>query len=715
MFVLTLSLLGFLLCLVFPGQAHARTIETISTSAGGAQGNALSDTPAISADGRFVAFVSFATNLVPEMYTEVAAVLVHDRQTGALEPVSAASNSFEGHNAFSPSISADGRYVAFESLSDGLVPGDTNGALDVFVRDRQTRTTTRVSISTSGSQGNGGSNDAFISADGRYVAFCSEATNLVSGDSNGMTDIFVRDRQTGTTSRVSVSSAAAQANQSSYSPAMSADGRFVVFDSGATNLASGDANGTYSDILVRDMVARTTVRVSVSTSGIQGNKGSFYPSISADGRYVAFESGSSNMVANDTNNQDDIFVRDRTGGTTVRANVSASGTQANAETEGAVISANGRFVAFRSWADNLVPGDTGGNTDIFVRDLVSATTTIANLTNGGGQDNDGARQAAMSADGRYVAFASESTDLVPDDTNNQVDTFVRDRDTGLTTRASVSGKGLPCNGPSWAPSMSADGRYVAFDSVADDLIPADTNSSGDVFVRDRETGTVIRASVASNGTQGNQDSDTASISADGRYVAFESLSSNLVAGDSGGFWDVFVHDCQSGSTVRATVSTAGTQGNGNSGMASTSADGRYVAFVSAATNLVADDTNGCLDVFVRDLQSNTTTRVSVDGSGLQASADNWLPAISGDGRYVAFASDADNLVAGDSNASSDIFVHDCQTGSTVCVSVAGDASAGNDNSDDPAISSDGRYVAFDSLADSLVPGDTNRFLGCLCP
>jgi Tol biopolymer transport system component len=344
-----------------------------------------------------------------------------------MERVSLATDGTQGDSDSSgndsPSISADGRYVAFDSLSSNLVPGDTNGFSDVFVRDRQTNTTTRVSLATDGTQGDSYSDNPSISADGRYIAFRSNASNLVPGDTNGTEDIFVRDRQTNTTTRVSVASDGTQGNDFSDNPSISADGRYVAFESYASNLVPGDTNATY-DIFVRDRQTNTTTRVSVASDGTQGNNGSSYPSISADGRYVAFASIAGNLVPGDTNGLYDIFVRDRQTNTTTRVSVATDGTQGNDYSLNPHISADGRYIAFESAASNLVPGDTNGTNDIFVRDRQTNTTTRVNVASDGTQGNGYSAFSSISADGRYVAFASYANNLVPGDTNGAYDVFV---------------------------------------------------------------------------------------------------------------------------------------------------------------------------------------------------------------------------------------------------------------------------------------------------
>ena len=265
-----------------------------------------------------------------------------------------------------PSISAHGRFVAFYSSAANLVGSDTNGARDVFVRDRQTGKTARVSVDSHGAQGNGDSEGPSISADGRFVAFYSFASNLVAGDTNGVINVFVRDRKTGKTTRVSVNSHGAQTKRDSIVRAISADGRFVAFDSTASNLVGGDTNGV-DDVFVRDRKTGKTTRVSVNSHGAQGNGDSFIPSISADGRFVAFYSDAANLVAGDGNAAGDGFVRDRKAGRTKRVSVASHGTQGNDTSFPPSISADGRFVAFTSLANNLVAGDTNGASDIFAR------------------------------------------------------------------------------------------------------------------------------------------------------------------------------------------------------------------------------------------------------------------------------------------------------------------------------------------------------------
>ncbi|MEG4816101.1 calcium-binding protein [Microcoleus sp. K5-D4] len=411
----------------------------------------------------------------------------------------------------------------------------------------------------------------------------------------------------------------------------------------------------------------TITRVSVDSAGNQANNGSGDPSISGDGRFVAFASRAPNLVPGDSNASLDIFVRDLLTNTTTRVSVDAAGNPGNGESYVPSISGDGRFVVFASDAANLVPGDTNGSRDIFVRDTRSNTTTRLSVDSAGNQGNGISNpplsKPSISADGRFVAFVSTASNLVSGDTNIRDDIFVRDTLANTTTRVSVDSAGNQGNNNSISTSISADGRFVAFSSDATNLVPGDTNSSTDIFVRDLLTNTITRASVDSAGNQGNGLSGFPSISADGRFVAFSSIAANLVPGDTNNNTDIFVRDLSTNTTTRVSVNSAGNQANNNSfAIASISDDGRFVAFNSAATNLVPGDTNGSRDIFVRDTRANTTTRVSVDSAGNQGNDISFSTSISTNGRFVAFDSSATNLVPGDTNNTTDIFVSD--TGNT---------------------------------------------------
>jgi hypothetical protein len=399
-----------------------------------------------------------------------------------------------------------------------------------------------------------------------------------------------------------------------------------------------------------------TERISVDSSENQGNAASDSEiSVSADGRYVVFSSTASNLVAGDTNGVSDVFVRDLVTGTTTRVAVDSSELESNGASVDAVISADGRYVAFQSLASNLVAGDTNGFMDVFVRDLLSGTTTRVSVDSAG-TEASGATSAnvSISADGRYVTFHSDASNLVANDTNGTGDVFVRDVVAGTTARVSVNSAGVEGNSISGNGSISHDGRYVVFGSIASNLAAGDTANTGDFFIRDLVAGTTSRIPIGTNGLPSGGGGSPI-ISGNGRYVLFDSNSSNLVASDTNNDYDVFVRDLVTNTINRVSVSSANVQANGNSFLGSISADGRYVIFSSTASNLVSGDTNGLVDIFMRDLLTGVTTRLSMDTAGGQSNNSSWLPAISADGSYIAYVSLASDLVSGDTNAAEDIF------------------------------------------------------------
>lgn len=410
-----------------------RRTERASVATGGVQAPAGGGSPSLSYDGRLVVFAS-SSPLVPGDTNAQTDVFLHDRAAGTTERVSVATGGGQGDGSSGGihprAASADGRHVVFSSTATNLVPGDGNGVGDIFLRDRVAETTERVSIATGGGEANAASGSASISADGRYVVFRSDATTLVAGDTNAAGDIFVRDRLLGTTERVSVATGGGQGDLASWEPSISADGRFVAFMSDATNLVPGDTNGR-QDAFVHDLVTGTTERVSVSSAGAEGSNNSRQPVLSADGRFVAFWSQADNLVPGDTNVDQDVFVRDRLLGTTERVSVHSNGGQSNPPGAPSfpAISTDGRYVAFSSFASDLVPRDTNNRDDFFVHDRLTGTTERVSVASDGTQANHEVLQLpAISADGRTIAFQSRATNMIPGDTNGSIDVFVRGLD-----------------------------------------------------------------------------------------------------------------------------------------------------------------------------------------------------------------------------------------------------------------------------------------------
>ena len=736
----------------------AGVFERVSVSSTGAQSNGGSRSPSISADGRYVAFTSDASNLVPDDSNSVEDVFVHDRSTGTTTRVSGDTSGTTGGHTIDRAISADGRYVAYVSggasssardinsyvydrltnvretvefqpdptlvsarifsphVSDdgryivfawiGYRYSDNPDSLPdilqrVYLQDRLTHVTKQLDVSSTGMLGNGESGEPTISADGRFAAFTSTATNLTSDGKNGIIDVFVSDRLKGTITRASRAlNGAGGIGGSSSDPFLSDDGRYVTFNSLASNLVAGDTN-VHVDTFVYDRQTQVTRRTSVSSSGTQANADSFISSISGDGRLIAFASVASNFVANDTNETDDIFVRDMSASSTALVSIStvSSRTASGNSTDGAT-SASGRHIAFLSYAPDLVPGDTNSSADIFVRDRLNGTMERVSVSSTGVQADAGSSNPAISPDGRYVTFRSRASNLVA---NSPVDggLFVHDRQTGAMRLLDVLDDTSPAVFGSF---VSADRRYIVFDSEASNLVAGDTNGAFDVFVRDRQMGTTKRVSVSSNGVQGNNTSVGGSISADGRYVVFQSFASTLAANDMSPNLDVFLHDLRAGTTTCISVSPPQSS---DSYRPVISANGRFVAFTSFASHLIPDDSNDVRDAFVYDRSTGNTTRISVASSGVQANGDSQVESITADGRYIAFLSDASNLVSNDTNSTSDAFLHDRLTGTTSRVSANARGEQGNGPSRLTAMSSDGRSLVFASDATNFVANDRN--------
>ena len=398
--------------------------------------------------------------------------------------------------------------------------------------------------------------------------------------------------------------------------------------------------------------------ISLGIDGKEADGASFTPSISADGRYVAFASAASTLVQGDNNGTEDVFVYDRVAGTNERVSVSTLGVESNGDSYGPAISADGRYVAFTSSASNLTTVDGNGELDIFVRDRVSRTTVLVSAGPQGAMGDGPSVAPSISADGRFVAFESDASTLVRGDTNGTGDVFVRDLVTEVTRRLSVGGLEQQTESPSFGAAISANGTAVAFESFSSRLVPDDTNGALDVFVADVASGRIDRVSLATDGRQADDRSYSPTISADGRVVAFASFADNLAPDDTNGLLDVFVRRRDQQTTTRLSVGRDGAQGDGLSFAPVVSADGARVVFSSEATNLVPNDSNGIRDVFVASTASGALTRLSRSGGGDRAQGDgpSLGPVLDASGAMVAFASFATNLVAGDTNGQSDVFV-----------------------------------------------------------
>lgn len=395
-----------------------------------------------------------------------------------------AASTFDSFIEGARSLSVDGRYLVFTSYEPTLVAGSDASGPQVYLRDMETGQNFLVSATVAGKAGNGVSEQPAVSAGGRYVVFVSNATDLVTGDSNGKRDVFVRDMAQRSTSLVSASAAGSLADGDSYEPVVSSEGQIVAFYSYATNLVPGDTN-SISDVFVVDRGAKNVSRISVGAGGLQSDGGSFAPAISSDGRYVAFRSTATNIVTGRSSNIPGIFVTDRLRGTTALASVATDGTQANDFSFRPSISGDGRYVAFESDATNLVPDDTNRARDIFIRDASAGTTRLVTVSTSQAQADGASRNAAISTNGRIVAFESDASNLVGVDEAGLTDVYVRDLDNLTTEAVSVSTSDATSDDDSSFPSVSGNGRYVAFTSKASTLAPGNGDHARNVFIRDR--------------------------------------------------------------------------------------------------------------------------------------------------------------------------------------------------------------------------------------
>lgn len=384
------------------------------------------------------------------------------------------TGSGNSRSQMNPAISQDGRYVAFET-DDGIQ-----------LHDRITGVTERVDRGSDGQAPNSYAQDADLSPDGRFVSFCSDASNLVPGDTNRAMDVFVRDMQTGSTVRVSKGLHGENANSSSWYSRISAYGRFVAFVSEASNLVSGDTNGAL-DIFIWDRQTGVNELVSVGFDGQPPNSGSDETlDISDDGRYVAFGSNATNVVRG-FGTRVNVFVRDRWRGITEPVSGTPDGRQPNGDSYRPNISVDGRFAVFASAATDVVPGAVLGvrSVQIVLRDRATGLNEWVSINSAGAPGNNRSFVSDVSADGRFVVFGSESSNLVPGDTNGREDAFLRDRLTGSVQRVSVSSTGAQAIGEpeTLLSRISADGRFVVF-ATTKRLSPLDTDGELDVYVHE---------------------------------------------------------------------------------------------------------------------------------------------------------------------------------------------------------------------------------------
>jgi hypothetical protein len=665
----------------------------------------------ISPDGRYVLFASTASNLIlnsngvaiPSLFPVSMNVYLRDRTNGTTRLISVNLSGTGGGNGNSwpQGISTNGQYVLFESVASDLVANDTNNASDVFVRDLLNGTTMLASASLYGGTANGVSRNSVMTPDGRYVAFVSAATNLVASDTNQITDVFVRDLQSSTTTLVSVDATSTNSTaltSSSESPVITPDGRYVAFSSTATNLMPGVT--TAGEIYIRDLTTAQTKWASVNARSIAysllgtSNVVSYCPSISSDGNFVAFETATNPPSFN-------------ANGLVLRQNTQTSGTDivgTNANvTSGPLgdfytlnMTPDGRFISFVA---NVAGNSPAVNTAIYLWDAQTGTNTLVSMNRDSGLVSDGiCSSPSVSSNGQFVAFIGSGTNLVANSLAGEFHVYIRDQQAGITKLVDGNTNGVGSGvSPVTFPGLSADGRFMVFDCVNGNLVPNDRNHADDVFVRDMVAETTELISVpdptlTSHTPNGISGFYPGSVSADGRYVAFSSDADDLIPGDTNSQRNVFVRDLLLGTNVLVSADTNGVAASGFSFEPAISGDGRYVAFSSYANNLIAGDANITQDVFLRDLPMRTTRLVSASLDGIHpGNSNSFSPAISGDGRYVLFHSKASNLAAGSFGSGiENLFLRDVQQGTNYALTTA---TSGTGVSA-AAMTPDGRFVVY---------------------
>lgn len=401
---------------------------------------------------------------------------------------------------------------------------------------------TLVSRDSSGVKGSGDSYSGDISLDGRHVVFMSSAANLVSSDTNGVSDIFLKDTSTSGITRISVDSSGNQANGSSSTPKISGNGKYIVYISAATNLVSGDTNG-YNDVFRYNISTGATERVSVSSTGVEANNQSLSPNTDLEGRFVVFTTQSTNLDVTDGNGQYDIVLKDMNSGSATYISQSDAGVLSNGSSSSASISCDGRYVAFTSGGSNLVSGDTNGYDDVFVTDMLS-TRTVTNATLGG---NGWSTTSDISCDGKYILYTSSATNQISGDTNDVTDAFRYERSTGTKVRVSLRENGTTTLQSTSGMALSADGKYALFTSTGVNVLTNTVSNYTDynttsLLIRDMSNSSVRAVNVRSDlQTSYSGLTSVASFSGSNKVV-YDSKGYSLVSDDNNGYLDVFTVD-----------------------------------------------------------------------------------------------------------------------------------------------------------------------------
>jgi Tol biopolymer transport system component len=609
------------------------------------------------------------------------------------------------------SVSHDGRFALFASEADNLVAGDSHRGNDLFVFDAQSGTLERVSVGTGGLQPNGDIGlVGGMSGDGRYVVFNTNATNLTVSPTYGQHQVYLRDRVANTTTLLTAFPSGATAFGSAENPRISADARYVAFDT-FSSMVDGDTN-SLRDVYRLDRQTGVFEMMSVSEDGRLGNAASYEPQISADGSTVAFYTYANNLVAGDTNTFWDIVLRKPAAGRTQRVSVTSSGGELQdypyIPRTGA-LSADGRYVVFNSWQP-AVSGDSNNQGDGVRFDSSDASVQRITLNSSGAEIAYGAHVTSISADGQSVTFVSGG-EVLPGLSSSFQRLFLRHTGTGAVTHLALRPGAEAWGDEVYDTALSGDANVAYASSPTDSLVDAERNGFVDTFRREVAAASASRVSRPAQGTEAAAANNHSGgyiqgfgASSDGRWVVFSSSADNLVPGDTNGSDDIFLRDRQLGTTQRISLTSSGQQAFCRSQFPHITPDGRYIVFASCGLLLPSADFN--FQIYRYDRQLQQLSLVSANASGQPGDSGSVDSSISDDGRYVAFHSWAGNLTPGDSPGY-DVFVRDMDSSLVLLASGSHDGAAVQYNRNLAQISGDGRYVVLEGDSDNLVPGDTN--------
>ncbi len=690
-------------CLLAFGQSGTPTYTRVSAANSGKPANASCVYGLPSGDGSAVAFASYATNLLPGDYSNTSDIFLYNRSLPRLRlGAGFARDYYPSMGSASPSLSFDGQRLAFVAYDIAV------STLQAYVRDLPSEQIINISVNNSGTFGNSSAQVPSISSSGNFVAFISQSTNLTPNDTDSSPDVYLRDINTGTTELISISTSGANAKSTCRNCSINADGRFVSFESNSKFLDPRVTTTTYTHLYVRDRLLGTTTLVDNAMNGNPSAVGVNGSYISGDGNWIGFTSTSSNFLPGDTNGKSDGYLLSLVTGKYYRASITTDGSESNGSSLVCGLSSDGSKVAVLSNADNIVPNDGNADYDCFIYDRVSNSIRCISLTDDGqtGEAESGYYGFNISADGNTAVITTSANNLVSNDLNPYKDVIVVDLVQNTKALISLSGDGIPADTSVYGALHTPDCRYSVYTTNATNL---DGNSDGTygLYLFDEETRRVELLSYANDGHSVHSPSPQilCGMSADARYVAFESSLPDYVDNDTNGFGDTFVRDRKLGTTTLATLSYDGKQLN-SPAYGVLTANGKEMFFTTAATNVVPSGQDSGSQVYVRNLETGTVDSLVWEYTGGKIKKPLTTAVLfSPDGRFVEFVSDDDLIVPGDTNGRSDGFLLDRATGSVIRVSTM------PDGSDMPApigvpLTLDGRFAWFTTSV-GFDPVDTN--------